>query len=66
MINQMVLGLFGEIGIVGTIQCTSRTTLFLTRKNKFFSLGTLILTCNFLVLIYRRYLSKRCLAKDLK
>ena len=48
---QIISGYCGEIGTLGTIQCTSRTTLLVTGKIKICCLGTAILTCNFLVSI---------------
>ena len=57
MVILIILGFCGDIGTVGTIQCTSRTTLLVMRKIKLCSLGTTILTCNFLVSIERRNLN---------
>ena len=51
MVIQINLGFCGEIGILGKIQCTSRTTHHVTRMIGLCSLGTTILTCNFLVSI---------------
>ena len=51
MVIQITLGFCGEFGTMGTIQCTSSTTLLVTCKIKLCSLGTTILKFNILVLI---------------
>ena len=48
VVVQIILGFFGEIETLGTIHCTSRTTLPVTVEIKLCSLGTTILTYNFL------------------
>ena len=48
VVIQIILGFFGEIETLGTTHCTSRTTLPVTVEIKLCSLGTTILTYNFL------------------
>ena len=51
MINQSSLGLYGEIGTLGTIQCPGRTTLLMTSMIKLCNLAATTLTKNFLMVI---------------
>ena len=55
MVSQIVLGFCEEIGTLGTIQCTSRTSLLVTYKIVSCTLGTTVFTCNFFVSIERRH-----------
>ena len=48
---QIIVGSCEEIGTLGTIQCTSRTTLLVTRTIKLCNLDSTVLTCYFFVSI---------------
>ena len=63
MVIQIILGFCGELGTLGTIHCSKWTSLLVTRKIKLCSLGTTILTCNFLVSTERRHFNSRSLTK---
>ena len=60
MVIQIIVWFCEETGTLGTIKCTSRTTLIVTRKIKLCNLGTTILTFNSLVSIYKKHLNKKC------
>ena len=55
MVIQIILGFCGEIGTLGTKQCSNKTSLLVTYSIVSCCLGTTIFTCNFFFSDYRKH-----------